>query len=176
MQKLLIMSLGVAGLIGAASIAVAAEPPAAKAEAPKAEAPKAPSPEAVAAGKKIDWAKMDENAKKKYMKTTVLPQMKKLFIAFDKKHYSSMNCQTCHGEKAVENKFKMPNPSLPKLPQPTDRAGFIAVQQKKPEAVKFMGTEVKPQMAKLLGLPSFDPKNPDPNAFGCGNCHVTEGT
>jgi hypothetical protein len=172
MQKAFIVSLGVAGLIGVASIAAAAEPPAAKADAPKAEAPKAPSPEAVAAGKKIDWAKMDEKAKKKYMKTTVLPQMKKLFVAFDKKHYSNMSCQTCHGEKAVENKFKMPNPSLPKLPQPTDRAGFMAVQQKKPEAVKFMGTEVKPTMAALLGKAEWSPTNPE--GFGCYQCHTKE--
>jgi hypothetical protein len=182
MQKLLVVSLSVAGVIGAAAIGVAAEPPAAKpaapkadapkAEAPKTEAPKAPSPEAVAAGKKIDWAKMDEKAKKKYMKTTVLPQMKKLFVAFDKKHYSNMTCQTCHGDKAVENKFKMPNDSLPKLPQPTDRAGFMAVQQKKPEAVKFMGTEVKPTMAALLGKPEWSPTNPE--GFGCYACHTKE--
>ena len=59
---------------------------------------------------------MDVNAKKKYMKTTVLPTMKKLFVAFDKKHYSKMNCETCHGKKAAENKFKMPSAELPKLP------------------------------------------------------------
>src|SRR6186713_955070 len=75
-------SFAIAGLIAAASsISVAADEDAAKA----AEAPKAPSAAAVAAGKKIDWAKMDENAKKKYMKSTVLPTMKKLFVAFDKK-------------------------------------------------------------------------------------------
>src|SRR5262245_27155916 len=156
-------SLAIAGLIAAlSSISVAAEPAAPKADAAKApEAPKAPSAAAVAAGKKIDWAKMDENAKKKYMKSTVLPTMKKLFAAFDKKHYSNMNCQTCHGEKAVENKFKMPNAELPKLPQPTDRAGFMAIQQKKPEAVKFMGTEVKPTMAALLGKTEWSPSTPD---------------
>jgi len=172
MQKLLLVSLSVAGLIGVASIGVAAEPPAAKAEAPKAEGPKAPSPEAVAAGKKIDWAKMDENAKKKYMKTTVLPQMKKLFVAFDKKHYSSMNCQTCHGEKAAENKFKMPSASLPKLPAPTDRAGFMALMQKKPDAAKFMGTQVKPTMAALLGKAEWTESNP--TGFGCYGCHTHE--
>ena len=138
------MSLGIAGLLGTAATSIAADAPAPKAEAPKADAAKPEGPKvsqkAIDAGKKIDWEKMDENAKKKYMKSTVLPEMKKLFVAVDKKHYSNMGCQTCHGEKAVENKFKMPNASLPKLPQPTDRAGFMALQQKKPEIVKFMGT------------------------------------
>jgi hypothetical protein len=177
MKKLFIVSVGIAGLIGAAATSVAADAPAPKAEAPKADAakpepPKGPSPEAVAAGKKIDWAKMDENAKKKYMKSTVLPQMKKLFVAFNKKHYSNMSCQTCHGEKASEKKFKMPSADLPKLPPPTDRAGFMALAQKKPEAAKFMGTQVKPTMAALLGKKEWEPTNPE--GFGCYACHTQE--
>ena len=174
MQKILVVSLGIAGFIGAAVDQRRRRRPC-QGEAPKADAANRKaelSPKAVAAGKKIDWEKMDENAKKKYMKTTVLPTMKKLFVGVDKKHYSNMNCQTCHGEKAVENKFKMPNPSLPKLPQPTDRAGFMALQQKKPEIVKFMGTQVKPTMAALLGKTEWEPSNP--KGFGCYGCHTKE--
>ena len=176
MKKILVVSLGIAGLLGAAATSIAADAPAAKAEAPKADAPKPDgfkvSQKAIDAGKKIDWAKMDANAKKKYMKSTVLPEMKKLFVAFDKKHYAAMNCQTCHGEKAVENKFKMPSASLPKLPPPTDRAGFMALAQKKPEAAKFMGTQVKPTMAALLGKKEWEPSNPE--GFGCYACHTQE--
>jgi hypothetical protein len=176
MKKIVIVSLGIAGLLGSAATSIAADAPAAKTEAPKADAAKPEGPKvsqkAIDAGKKIDWAKMDENAKKKYMKSTVLPEMKKLFVAVDKKHYSNMSCQTCHGEKAVENKFKMPNPSLPKLPQPTDRAGFMALQQKKPDVVKFMGTQVKPTMAALLGKKEWEPTNPE--GFGCYGCHTQE--
>jgi len=176
MNKFLVVSLGIAGLLGTAATSVAADAPAAKAEAPKADAAKPEGPKvsqkAIDAGKKIDWSKMDENAKKKYMKSTVLPEMKKLFVAFDKKHYSAMNCQTCHGEKAVENKFKMPSASLPKLPPPTDRAGFMALAQKKPEAAKFMGTQVKPTMAALLGKKEWEPSNPE--GFGCYACHTQE--
>jgi mono/diheme cytochrome c family protein len=98
--------------------------------------------------------------------------MKKKFVAFDAKKYKDFNCQTCHGEKASENKFKMPNPSLPKLPQPTDRAGFMALMQKKPEMAKFMGTEVKPTIATLLNLPEWKPEAP--NGFGCYGCHTKD--
>ncbi len=97
--------------------------------------------------------------------------MKKLFVGFDKK-YKSMTCMTCHGEKAAENKYKMPNPQLPKLPAPTDRQGFMALQQKKPEFVKFMGTEVKPAMANLLNLDEWTPANP--KGFGCYACHTQQ--
>ena len=162
MRKVLILSLALANLIGAGA-AIAAE----------AEPPKAPSPEAVAAGKKIDWEKMDAAAKKKYMKSTVLPTMKKLFVAVDKKHYANMNCETCHGKKAAENKFKMPSAELPVLPAPTDRAGFMAVAQKKPEIVKFMGTQVKPTMAALIGKAEWTETNP--KGFGCYGCHTHEG-
>jgi len=139
-----------------ATIAVAADEPA--------------KPAAAADAKKIDWDKMSTDEKKAYMKKTVLPTMKKLFVAVDKKHYAAMNCATCHGKKAAENKFKMPSAELPKLPQPTDQAGFMALQQKKPEVVKFMGTQVKPTMAKLLGKPEWEPTNP--TGFGCYGCHT----
>jgi hypothetical protein len=127
---------------------------------------------AAGAAKKIDWEKMSFADRKKYMKTTVLPEMKKVFVAFDAKKYAKMDCSTCHGKKAMETKFKMPNPELPKLPQPTDRAGFMAIQQKKPEMVKFMGTQVKPKVAELLGLPEWTPNNP--NGFGCYQCHTKQ--
>ena len=166
MNKISVVSFGLVSLLASATFAADEK---AKAAAP---APAAPSPEAVAAGKKINWDKMDENAKKAYMKKTVLPTMKKLFVAVDKKHYASMNCQTCHGEKAAERKFKMPSPELPKLPQPTDRAGFMALAQKKPEVVKFMGTQVKPTMAALLGKAEWSESNP--TGWGCYNCHTKE--
>src|SRR4029079_5581377 len=103
------IGVGLAALIAFAVPALAADPP--KAEAPKAEAPSGASPEAVAAGKSIDWEKADPKAKKAHMKKYVLPQMKKLFAAVDKK-YAKMTCETCHGKKAAENKFKMPSAEL----------------------------------------------------------------
>jgi len=167
MKSFSILGLAFLCLATAATAAVAAD----EAAKPAAAAADAKKPAAAAAdAKKIDWDKMDVNQKKKYMKTTVLPEMKKLFVAVDKKHYAKMNCQTCHGEKAAENKFKMPSAELPKLPQPTDQAGFMALQQKKPEVVKFMGTQVKPTMAKLLGKPEWEPNNP--TGFGCYGCHT----
>jgi cytochrome c553 len=164
MTKLLTSSLGLAALIAFTVPAIAADPP-------KAEAPAAPSPEAVAAGKSIEWDKADAKAKKAHMKKFVLPQMKKLFAAVDKK-YAKMTCETCHGKKAADNKFKMPNAELPKLPQPTDRAGFMALQQKKPDVVKFMGMQVKPTMAALIGKQEWTEKTPD--GFGCYACHTKE--
>ncbi len=166
LAPLLGLSLGLFSFVG---VAAAADQPAAAAGKPAIDATITPK---LPARAKIDWEKMNESQRKKYMKATVLPEMKKLFVGFDKK-YKSMTCLTCHGEKAVENKFKMPNAELPKLPAPTDRQGFMALQQKKPEAVKFMGTQVKPAIAALLNVDEWAPANP--KGFGCYGCHTQEG-
>jgi hypothetical protein len=155
------------GLFAFVGTAFAADPPA----APGKPVIEAGMPPKLPARAKIDWEKMSASQRKAYMKKTVLPEMKKLFVGFDKK-YKDMSCATCHGEKAAETKFKMPNPELPKLPTPTDRPGFMALQQKKPDAVKFMGTQVKPAIAALLNVDEWTPTNQ--KGFGCYGCHTQE--
>ncbi len=154
------------GIFCVAGVALAADrvAPAGKPAADAAAAPKLP------ARSTIDWEKMTVAQRKKYMKATVLPEMKKLYVGFDKK-YKNMTCMTCHGSKAVENKYQMPNPELPKLPGATDRQGFMALAQKKPDAVKFMGTQVKPAIVALLNLQEWSPATP--KGFACYGCHTT---
>jgi hypothetical protein len=120
--------------------------------------------------KKVDWANMSFDQRKKLMKSAVLPELKKAFQSFDAKKYQKFTCATCHGDGATDGKFKMPNAKLPKLPPPTDRAAFAALQAKKPEAVKFMGSVVTPKIAGLLGLPEWSPQNR--KGFGCYACHT----
>ncbi|HVZ75276.1 MAG TPA: hypothetical protein VHJ20_23020 [Polyangia bacterium] len=118
----------------------------------------------------IDWAKMSDAEKKKYMKTKVLPEAKKMFQAYDAKAFKKVTCETCHGPGVADGNFKMPNAKLPKLPKPTSRADFMELQKKKPDAVKFMGTVVKPTMAHLLNQPEWSPT--EPKGFGCYHCHT----
>jgi hypothetical protein len=136
-------------------------------DAAKAVAPPAGGPTPAA----IDWKSMDKKARKTYMKTKVMPEMKKAFQAYDAKRYKSFTCVTCHGDGAVKGDFKMPNAKLPRLPK--DMAGFKALGEKKPEAMKFMGGEVKPKMAALLNMPEYKPEHP--TGFGCNACHMSEG-
>jgi hypothetical protein len=157
MNRILVLALGAVCLAGLSP----------------AHAADAGAPAAASSAKKIDWEHATPAEKKKYMKTVVLPTMKKEFIAFDAKKYGKMNCATCHGDGAEDGKFKMPNPKLPKLPKPTAQSDFVELQKKKPEAVKFMGTVVKPKMAELLGLPQWSPDHK--NGFGCYHCHTKEG-
>ena len=123
-----------------------------------------------AAGKKVDWEHMSFDERKKLMKVAVLPQLKEAFQAYDTKRYKKFSCATCHGDGATDGKFKMPNAGLPKLPTPGDEAGMKALQQKKPEAMKFMHDVVMPKTAGLIGLALWSPQNM--KGFGCYSCHT----
>jgi hypothetical protein len=119
----------------------------------------------------MPWASMSKDQRKDYMKTAVMPQMKQTFSAFNADRYKAMGCVTCHGEGAMEGKFTMPNPKLPKLP--ASPAGFQKLMSEKPAVMQFMAMQVKPQMAHLLGMPEFTPESK--TGFGCFQCHTKEG-
>lgn len=124
----------------------------------------------------VAWKDMTAEQKGRFMKMVVTPKMKVAFQEFDADQFKKFNCGTCHGKDAREKKFKMPNPEIHSLPGTPE--AFKAEMAKKPEWKKwtdFMGGKVVPEMAAMLGMPKFDPKAPDPNAFGCARCHVIEG-
>jgi hypothetical protein len=122
----------------------------------------------VTAAPGVAWKDMNHAQRMDYMKKAVFPKMKDEFIGYDAKRYSEMNCLTCHGDGAKDGSFKMPNPKLPKLP--ADEAGFKKLGEQKPEAVKFMGGKVVPDMAKLLGEEPFNMQTHQ--GFGCFECHT----
>lgn len=101
------------------------------------------------------------------MKTVVTPKMTTVFQDFDAKRYANVNCKTCHGEGAMQGKFQMPNPALPKL---SLAGGFKKHMDAKPEVTKFMMQKVVPEMAAALGMKPYDPSTHE--GFGCAGCHV----
>lgn len=146
-----------------ASIAACGGRPAS--ETPPSTAGEAPSVEAAPGASA--WHDMDRNQRIAYMKTVVLPKMKDEFVKFDAKHFSDMNCGTCHGRGAKEGSFKMPNPDLPRL---SVEDGFEKHMQEEPAITKFMMETVVPNMAALVDEPLFDPKTQ--KGFGCFQCHM----
>jgi hypothetical protein len=154
MSWLLLVGSSVA--CGGAQPQAGGPPPPSSAEAPVAAAPGAA------------WKDMNHDQRKDYMKKVVFPKMKEEFIGYDAKRYSEMNCVTCHGDGAKDGSFKMPNPKLPKLP--AEEAGFKKLGEQKPEAVKFMGGKVVPDMAKMLGEEPFNMQTKQ--GFGCFECHT----
>jgi hypothetical protein len=136
-------------------------------------APSEPAYPPAPARASIDWKSMTYKERSLYMRDVVVPQMGQLFRAFDPKTFASFDCTTCHGAGAKDGSFTMPNPALPTMPG--NMVGFQALMREKPAWMKFMGGEVRPRMAALLGKDEIDMRNPKPDAFGCKNCHTMGG-
>jgi hypothetical protein len=123
-----------------------------------------------------DMAFKDMNADQRmaYMKLTVLPEMKATFQAFDATKFAKFECKTCHGAGADDGTFEMPNPDIARLPATPEKFAEYAKDPKHGPWLEFMGTKVKPQMAKLLKMTEFDPAT-NTGDFSCHGCHMSEG-
>jgi hypothetical protein len=136
--------------------------------APAGEAPSGGA-EGPAAPPSKPFDELTQNEKLDVMKKVVVPTMKPLFQAQNAEKFKDFGCTTCHGPHAKQGKFDMPNPDLPKL----NFADNMKVHKEKtPEMLTFMMEKVKPEMAKALNLPEYDPATK--KGFGCGECHLSE--
>src|SRR5262245_46872622 len=86
------------------------------------------------------WKDMTPAQRGKFMQEVVVPKMKPAFQTFDADDFKKFDCQTCHGKQAKARKFKMPNPDIFVLP--ATKEGFVALQEKKGAAMKFMAETV----------------------------------
>ena len=111
----------------------------------------------------VPFEKLSRQEKGRYMKEVVVPEMGKLFKAFDPVKYAEFGCKTCHGPGAAEGEFDMPNAGLTKL-------DFKNHDKMDAKAAEFMSKQVKPTMARLLGEPEYTPENP--KGFGRLGCHT----
>jgi hypothetical protein len=118
----------------------------------------------------IVWKDMSYADRSRYMHDVIVPRMGEVFRAFDAKAFATFECATCHGAGAKDGSFTMPNAALPALPG--NAMGFQALMKEKPAWMKFMGRQVRPRMAALLGKDEIDMRNPKPDAFGCKDCHT----
>lgn len=120
----------------------------------------------------VAWEDMDRDQRGRYMVKVVMPTMAPLFKAFDPARYAKFGCDTCHGEGVTDRTFAMPNPDILPLPGPGDQEKFAPIYQRAPKMVEFMGSQVMPEMARLLGREPFDYTRPKPDAFACLGCHT----
>jgi hypothetical protein len=137
---------------------------------PPAETPAEPADTKPAPPPEDTFLKLAKDEKIKIMKTKVMPAMTKAFKAHDGKAFAKFNCKTCHGKGAADDTFKMPNPDLPPLDFAAIQAGKL--DDKAKHMLEFMEKTVKPDMAKMLGLPEFDPAHQEKGGFGCLACHT----
>lgn len=131
------------------------------AEDPTAETSEAATSTDSAATKK--YADMNRDERMEFMGLVVMPEMEKLFTAYDAEGYKEFKCQTCHGQDMKEVDYKMPN-GLYGLPK--EKTIEVSTEYDA-EMTKFMMDKVSPKMAELLG------KNLG-TEFTCLSCHETE--
>lgn len=127
-----------------------------------------PMPEGIT-GPATPWDQMSGEERGRYMAEHVIPAMRPLFAAYDPAR-PELSCGGCHGPDARARHFEMPNPSLVRLPAPTDSAGWAALQSSQPRAMAFMGSRVEHVMAQLVGEQPYDPATQQ--GFGCFECHT----
>lgn len=111
----------------------------------------------------VPWERLNDHQRGAFMRFKVVPAMRPVFQNHDPKEFSKFGCETCHGKDARKRKFEMPNPQLPKL-------DFEDLSEFKQADLDWMEHEVKPRMARLLGVSEWSKDNP--TGFGCLNCHL----
>ncbi len=106
---------------------------------------------------------MNHDQRIEFMKNTVTPAMAPLFQKHDPEKYKDFGCKTCHGAAAADGQFTMPNETIAVL-------DFGDMSKWKPADLEWMGKEIKPAMAKLMGEEEYTEANP--KGFGCLECHT----
>jgi hypothetical protein len=118
------------------------------------------------------WASMSHADQEMYMVGYVLPIHAEIFHEHDAERYAQFECATCHGDDGAERNYEMPSRYLPALPRQGTRA-WTQMQERNPEAYRFMAEQVTPTMRTQLGLPEFNPRTG--RGFGCFGCHPQAG-
>lgn len=124
----------------------------------------------------VPWDSMNRDQKMAYMKSTVAPRMKAIFMEYDPHKYPKMDCVPCHTSNRAVG-WKMPNPDLALDPSciSGEASSIYGSEEAAAATAKmnaFMRERVQPAMAALLGRPSYDATTR--KGFDCFGCHVAE--
>ena len=110
----------------------------------------------------VPWAGMTAQQKQDYMRSTVMPEMRALFVRFDPHRYPKMGCSPCHMRTTGSPDYRMPNLDLPL--DPSTCAEGPGTDPAAAKMSRFMLEQVGPTMGRLLGKPFIT----------CYGCHAYE--
>jgi hypothetical protein len=97
------------------------------------------------------WSRLSVQQKDDYMRSTVMPEMRAVFARFDPHRYAKMGCSPCHARGRGKLDYRMPNEDL--LLDPAACAEVPGGKAPMDAMNRFMGEQVGPTMARLLGKP-----------------------
>lgn len=101
----------------------------------------------------------------------VHPALMERYQAFYETPAPTLRCVTCHGEDAEVNRYRMAYTPLDELRPSAVRALYVEGAEVSAEQA-FKRDVVTPLMARLLGVPRYDPATG--LGFSCFGCHPRE--
>jgi hypothetical protein len=114
------------------------------------------------------WSQLDHRERMHVMKQRVLPLARTLFRELDAERYAHVDCTTCHGDRALDGDYSMPNPALLPLAFGPG-SGYAELKRQHPQMIAFMKDKLSPGVGDVLGLSKWSDDNPE--GFGCWSCH-----
>lgn len=153
-------------VLGFAGLALVGCKATASAEPAAAPTPDALAPSADDAG--VAWAEMSQDQKIRVMKEKVMPAVAAVWTDSPNPE-ATVDCGTCHGARAQQGDFQMPNPDLPAL----NPADSFAAHQDDAAWLEFMMSTLTPTMVNALDVEGYNPQTNE--GFGCFACHTMAG-
>ncbi len=107
------------------------------------------------------WDDLEGADRMTFMNDCVVPVMRPIFQTLDSERFADFNCTSCHGADLGGGTYAMPGAIMLDYPNSDSWPEGYA---------EYMGMQVMPAMAELLGTTIFNPET-NPDGFQCNSCH-----
>ena len=118
-----------------------------------------------------NWRFLSFEQRHSRMTFVIHPSMMERFQAFDKTPAPQITCNSCHGDNPERAMYKLSNTNLDAL-EPARVAKLYEPGATLTPKQRFKRDNITPTMARLLGVPAYDPKTG--LGFSCFGCHPRE--
>ena len=115
------------------------------------------------------WTDLSYEERHEKMTFVILPALAHRFKEAGGQKTARLTCQSCHGERAEEVRYRMP--AIEAL-RPDRVAEIYTDDAQLSPLVRFMRDDVTPMTARLMGVAVYDPATRQ--GFSCFNCHLKE--
>lgn len=115
------------------------------------------------------WSQLERSERIRLMRDRIVPLGEALFTQLDAEKYDMVDCTTCHGDRALDAEYSMPNPDLIVLDF-RPGSGYQKLVAEMPHVIDFMKNRLTPELATALGKEQWAEDNP--GGFGCWSCHL----